>query len=240
VRDETVVVGAGRVGRTVAARLGARLVGRGQAPALERCRRLLLAVPDAAIEPVCAQLAPLLPADAGVVHFSGATSIRALAPAPGPVASVHPVQTVWPELGADQLEGAYAAVTGDWELGEGLARELGMTSFALADEAKPAYHAACAIASNALVAITAAAVELLGRAGIPREDAYRLLAPLQRRTLELADRPPTGPVARGDRATVEAHLEAVGDRLRPLYRELVRATLPLVGPEAAARVEGAL
>src|SRR3954462_3175247 len=63
----TVVIGAGRVGRTVAARLtGARLYGRGQQPDLDDCRRLLIATPHAEIERVCQALAPPLdPAAAG-------------------------------------------------------------------------------------------------------------------------------------------------------------------------------
>src|SRR5437868_6455573 len=155
----TVVIGAGRVGRTVAARLrGARLVGRGGRADLTGCSLLLIATPDAQIEPVCRALAPDLPADAGVVHFSGATSVRALDAASGPTACVHPLQTVWPELGADQLEGAYAAVTGDQELGRRLAADLGMTPFALADEAKAVYHVASAFASNYLVTLTHAAL----------------------------------------------------------------------------------
>src|SRR4051794_32272768 len=97
--DSTVVVGAGRVGRTVGARLaGARLVRRGETAALGDCRLLLIATPDEAIEGVCRTLSPGLDPACAVVHFSGATSIRALAAAPGPVACVHPLQTVQPEL----------------------------------------------------------------------------------------------------------------------------------------------
>src|SRR5437763_15891749 len=162
----TVVIGAGRVGQTVAARLGAHLSHHGEEPPLDGCERLLLATPDRAIEEVCRALAPRLRAACAVVHFSGATSIRALAAARGPTACVHPLQTVWPDRGPAQLEGAYAAVTGDWETGCRLAAELGMQPFALDDSAKPAYHAASAFASNYLVTLTAVAVGLLERAGL--------------------------------------------------------------------------
>jgi predicted short-subunit dehydrogenase-like oxidoreductase (DUF2520 family) len=149
---------------------------------------------------------------------------------------VHPLQTVWPDRGPDQLEGAHAAVTGDWDLGAGLARDLGMLPFALADDAKPVYHAATVFATNYLVTLTHAAAGLLGRAGLEREQALAALRPLQHRTVEVAGLPPTGPIARGDAATVAAHLRAVGPELEPLYRALGRATLPLVPPASADAV----
>ena len=232
----TVVIGAGRVGTVVAARLGARLFARGEDPALGGCRLLLIATPDASIAEVCETLAPRLDPEAGVVHFSGGTSVAALAAAAGPRASVHPLQTVWPDRGPDQLDGAHAAVTGDWDLGAGLARALGMTPFALADEAKPAYHAASVFASNYVVTLTHAAVSLLERTGLEREAALAALRPLQHRTIDVAGSPPTGPIARGDAATVAAHLRAVGPELEPLYRALGRATLPIVPPASAAAV----
>jgi predicted short-subunit dehydrogenase-like oxidoreductase (DUF2520 family) len=240
--EQTVVVGAGRVGRTIAARLpGARLVGRGDPDRdLSACRLLLIATPDAAIARVARELAPELPDDCPAIHFSGATSVHALDAVAGPTASVHPLQTVWPERGPDQLEGAYAAVTGDWEVGAALAGELGMTPFPLDDSAKPVYHAASAFASNYLVTLTQVAVGLLERAGLERQAALDALAPLQVRTVEVAGSPPTGPIARGDAATVCAHLEAIGPELAPLYRELGRATLPLVSTRAADAVREAL
>jgi predicted short-subunit dehydrogenase-like oxidoreductase (DUF2520 family) len=150
---------------------------------------------------------------------------------------VHPLQTVWAELGPDQLEGAYAAVTGDAAVGERLALDLGMTPFLLADDAKPLYHAASAFASNYLVTISQVATALLERAGLERQLALEALRPLQQRTLELTGRSPTGPIASGDAATVSAHLAAIGPELAPLYRALGRATLPLVEPDSAEAVE---
>jgi|1186.fasta_scaffold23685_2 predicted short-subunit dehydrogenase-like oxidoreductase (DUF2520 family) len=236
----TVVIGAGRVGRTVAARLaGSRLVARGEEPGLDGCERLLLAVPDGAIAEVCDRLSPRLAPTCAVVHFSGATSVHALDSAPGAKVCVHPLQTVWPQRGPDQLEGAYAAVTGDAAAGERLAGELGMTPFLLADESKPLYHAASAFASNYVVTLTHVAAGLMQRAGLDKELAYAALAPLQHRTVEVASVPPTGPIARGDSDTVAAHLAAIGPDLDDLYRALGRATLPLV-PESSAQAVGPL
>jgi predicted short-subunit dehydrogenase-like oxidoreductase (DUF2520 family) len=234
----TVVIGAGRVGRTVAGRLpGARLYGRGETADVTNCDLLLIATGDAAIEGVCRELAAQLPDNAGVIHFSGATSVHVLDAAPGPKACVHPLQTVSNDRGPDQLEGAFAAVTGDHQLGDRLARDLGMTPFPLADEAKPLYHAASAFASNYLVTLTHVAAGLLERAGLEHDLALQALRPLQERTLEVAGLQPTGPIARGDADTVAAHLAAVGPELAPLYRALGRATLPLVPADSAAAVE---
>jgi len=58
--------------------------------------------------------------------------------------------------------------------------------------------------------------------------------------VEATGRPPTGPIARGDAATVAAHLAAIGPGLDGLYRELGRATLPLVDPEASDAVRSLL
>jgi predicted short-subunit dehydrogenase-like oxidoreductase (DUF2520 family) len=112
-----------------------------------------------------------------------------------------------------------------------------MTPFGLADEAKPVYHAASAFASNYLVTLTQVAIGLMERAGLDRDLARQALRPLQERTLEVADRPPTGPIARGDAATVAAHMQAVGAELAPLYAALGRATLPIVPQPSAAAVE---
>jgi predicted short-subunit dehydrogenase-like oxidoreductase (DUF2520 family) len=239
-RGDTVVIGAGRVGSVVAARLGARAYGRGAEVALTGVRLVCIATPDGAIADACRALAPLLAPETAVVHFSGATSVHALDAAPGPKACVHPVQTVWADRGPDQLEGAHAAVTGDWDVGARLARDLGLEPFPLADDMKVLYHAAMVFASNYLVTVTATAVELLERTGLDRDLALRVLAPLQHRTVEVAGAGPTGPIARGDAETVAAHIEAVGPELAPLYRALGRATLPLVDPASAATVRDLL
>ena len=238
--SHTVVIGAGRVGSVVAARLGAQAYGRGAQVPLDGVRLACIATPDGAIANVCRAIAPRLGPEAAVVHFSGATSVRALDSAPGPTACVHPVQTVWPERGPDQLEGAYGAVTGDWELGSGLARDLGLEPFPLADEMKVLYHAAMVFAGNYLVTITRTAVDLLERTGLDRELALRVLGPLQHRTVDVAGGNPTGPINRGDAETIAAHLEAIGPELAPLYQALGRATLPLVDPASAAAVRDLL
>jgi len=80
------------------------------------------------------------------------------------------------------------------------------------------------MASNFLVTLHAAAARLLEESGAPPE----ALVPLMTRTIENGF-VLTGPIARGDWSTVEAHLQALEERapdLVPLYRSLAEATRP--------------
>jgi len=215
---ETVhVVGAGRVGSALAARLAER----GASLLEEDAALVLLCVPDRAIAEVAAGIAP----GPWVAHVSGATPLAALAPHTRRF-GLHPLQTFTRARGAEQLDGAFAAITAESddarELGFELARLLGLTPFALAEEQRDAYHAGAAIASNYLVTLRRAAGSLLEAAGAPPE----ALDPLMRRTIENGFEL-TGPIARGDWATVEAHVAAIRrerPELEPMYAALARAT----------------
>ena len=204
----------------------------------------LLCVPDDAVLDACASLAQAVPPLRLVGHTSGSLGLDALEPATARGAaafSLHPLQTV-PDAGAE-LAGAACAVSGSSsearELARTLARRLEMTPFAVAEEARAAYHAAAVIASNVLVALEEVAADLRARIGVA--DSRELLAPLVLRSAaNWADRGGaalTGPIARGDEATVERHLEALGERapdLVPLYESLAERTR-----ELAARGRGA-
>lgn len=105
-----------------------------------------------------------------------------------------------------------------------LAETLGLRPFPLADADKPLYHAGAAIASNFLVTLHRAAARLMDETGVPRE----ALIPLMQRTIDNGF-VLTGPIARGDWSTVDAHLRALELRapeLVPLYRSLAEATRP--------------
>jgi len=211
------VVGAGRVGSAVAARLGERGVElRDDAAEL-----VLLCVPDRAIAEVAAGIEP----GPWVAHVSGATPLAALDPHVRRF-SVHPLQTIVRRRGPEQLDGAYAAVTSETDearaLGFELARLLGLDPFELADAARPLYHAGAAFASGYLVTLHRIASALFEEAGAPPE----ALLPLMRRTID-NDFELTGPIARGDWATVDSHLRALREsrpELEPVYVALAEAT----------------
>ena len=136
-----------------------------------------------------------------------------------------------------------AAVAGSDEGAErfaaALADALGMRPFAVPEERRAAYHAAACIASNFLVALEESAAGLLDATGV--EDARELLAPLVVRTAfnwaEQGGDALTGPIARGDAATIERHRAALAEsapELIPLYEALAERTATLATEEVAA------
>jgi predicted short-subunit dehydrogenase-like oxidoreductase (DUF2520 family) len=189
---------------------------------------VILCVPDGEIAAAAAHVVP----GRLVGHCSGATTLAPLAR--HEAFSLHPLMTV-PERGAS-FSGATAAIAGATpralEAARGLAQVLGMRYVEVADADRAAYHAAASIASNFLVTIEGAAERLAATAGVDRE----ALAPLVRATVENwaqhgAQKAITGPIARGDEATVTRQREAVAKRvpdLLPLWDALVESTRGLV------------
>jgi predicted short-subunit dehydrogenase-like oxidoreductase (DUF2520 family) len=214
------VIGRGRVGSAVAARLEERGVELRE----DGAELTLLCVPDAAIRGVAQGLAP---GHGWIAHVSGGTRLAALDPHERRF-GLHPLQTFTRGRGPEQLDGAFAAITAETEeaseRGFELAQVLGLRPFELADRARPLYHAAAAIASAYLVTLHRVASELFRTAGAPPE----ALVPLMERTIENGFEL-TGPIERGDWETLEAHREAIRATrpdLEPLYDVLAEATRP--------------
>lgn len=211
------VIGSGRVGSAVTARLRER----GVAVAEDEPDVVLLCVPDTAIAGVARDLPP---GRAWIGHVSGATPLAALDPHERRF-SLHPLQTFDRSGDPTQLDGAWAAVSGETSEALGIARELaetlGLRPFELADGDRTLYHAGAVFASNYLVTLQRAAVRL----GVPAE----ALVPLMRGTIDHGFEL-TGPIARGDWATVEAHKRAIRaeqPELEHLYETLAGATVLL-------------
>ena len=215
------VVGHGRLGTALCAALRAADVqvqgplGREERP--EGADAVLLCVPDSEIPTAAAAMAGL---SRLVGHTSGATPLAALAPAAATAFGLHPLQTFTGAEGPARFAGAGCAVAGATPaalaFASDLAHCLGMRPFEIADEHRPAYHAAASIASNFLVALEATAEQVAGGAGIEPAEARALLAPLVRSTVDNwaalgPERALTGPVARGDDATVARQRKAVAE-----------------------------
>ncbi len=225
--DSVHVIGAGRAGATIAARLAERgvavAIGR---PPIPESALVILAVPDSAI----AEVAKEVERGRWVAHLSGATPLAALSPHRRRF-TVHPLQTLTHERGPEQLDGAWAAISGESKAAlsraRWLAETLGLQPFELPDADRTLYHAGAVIGGNFLVTLFRVASRLLAEAGAPPE----AIVPLMTRTIENGF-DLTGPIARGDWETVGAHIAALEARapdLVPLYRALADATRATTG-----------
>lgn len=235
-----------------AARESRRIIGRGRAStsyaaAAEAGGAVIIAVPDDAIGRVAAALARSGGAWAGrpVFHTSGLVPSGALGPLVrrgASAASLHPIQS-FPRKDAPAsvfkgitwgIEGGPAAVEAAGEI----VRALRGHVLLLSEKDKPLYHAACALASNAFVALEWTAAGVLQQAGVTEDAAFAALLPLVQGTLQNVkslglEKALTGPVVRGDSATVRKHLEALGSDL--VAREIYAASGKLILRLAAKR-----
>lgn len=188
-----------------------------------------------------------------VLHCSGAhpsTILSGAATGGADIGSMHPLQSF--AAGAEEgnpfngivvsIEGGTKAVAA----ATGLATALGATCFTIKTEAKTLYHAAAVAASNYLVTVQAFAFQLLAASGIPEDKAFEVLGPLIRGTVQNIEKAGivnalTGPIARGDVATITDHQRAITDMLPALlnlYQTLGRHTVPIA--EAAGLSQDAV
>lgn len=199
---------------------------------------VLLAVPDDVLRPLVSGLAETGAWRAGqlVAHTSGSHGIGVLDPAAarGVLAlALHPVMTFAGRAeDLDRLDGAAFGVTAPDELrpvAESLVLEMGGEPVWVPESARPLYHASLSVASNHLVTLVNDSASLLSGAGVA--EPVRLLAPLLSASLDnvlrLGDAALTGPVSRGDAATVRTHVRTLAagapDTL-PAYVALARRT----------------
>ncbi len=233
-----------------ARRLSRRLRGRGPVAsnrqAFERADIVFLCVPDSAIAGVAAELARAGIDGRGKIalHTSGALEARVLDPLRrrgALIASAHPVRSfARGSRDADPFSGTAVGIEGQAPAVKRLRAvfaKLGAKPVLVRPGAKPAYHAACTLASNGLVFLLDMALELLTDAGFSRRKAVELLVPLAQGTLHDVKKlgtvgALTGPLVRGDGSTVARHLRVL--KGFPKSREAYR-TISLRGLDLAAR-----
>ncbi len=211
---------------------------------------ILIAVRDARIPELATRLTTEVQLGAGqvVLHTAGSRAAReVLGALTGKVAGLgtfHPLVSITGAPGTEQnLDGAAFGVEGDdvaLERAGRLARLLGGHPLSLSAEVMALYHAGAVFASNYVVALTDVARSLMVAAGVSDAEAQRALVPLLAsvvRNLASVGLPAalTGPVARGDAASVERHIEAlaaVAPRELELYQRLGREVLRLARERA--------
>lgn len=219
---------------------GARIAGDCE-EAVRNADIVLITTPDRFIEETCRSVCASV-AESGsdlegkvFVHMSGALSLRSLDSAVrsgAGAASIHPLQTFADVEGALRfIPGSTFGVTcqpelSDWA--EDFVSALEGTPLEVREEDRVLYHAAAVMACNFLVMVEHAASEVYRGQGFDLDESMRAALPLIRATVEnIARLGPesalTGPLSRGDLATIEVHLRALEDidpGLARLYREV--------------------
>jgi len=191
---------------------------------------IFITTPDSAIEETCQAIAlkDRFTRDQLVLHTSGAHSSDILGSAREKgcrVLSFHPLQT-FPDhtAGLAALPGTYFTVEGDEAALEEAARLIEALEgklLSIPTALKPLYHAAASVACNYLVSLMDISLTMFAMMGIPREQAFTALTPLVERTIDnLKTMSPakalTGPISRGDTATVRAHLAVLSEHVPEL------------------------
>jgi predicted short-subunit dehydrogenase-like oxidoreductase (DUF2520 family) len=232
-------------GRAPNSRSVRRAADRYRAPATtvgdagRQARLVVIATPDTAIEDTAAALAAGLGPGALVVHLAGARGVDALAPIAATrrdvtLGALHPLQTlVDPTEDRVALTGAWAAISGPPAVRR-LAHDLGLRPFEVPDARRVEYHAAAVVASNHLVALLGQVERLARHADVP----FAAFEPLVRATVDhVFDLGPaaalTGPVARGDVATVSRHLAVIAEDEHRAYQAMADSARRLAGRDDA-------
>jgi predicted short-subunit dehydrogenase-like oxidoreductase (DUF2520 family) len=230
--------------RRVAAHTGATVCA-SPADAARFSDVLFLTVPDDAIVAVTHRIAAAggFRRGGAVVHASGALSAEVLGEAAqhGTLTGVfHPLQALSGASSVRLLRGAYVGIEAAPELLPvlcAMAENLGAHPLEIDPGSRAPYHIAAVLAANYTLVLLSAASELMKAAGVTKECALEALLPLVRGSLaNLQERGPreglTGPVVRGDAATVAAHMQYLRQHrpeLLEAYRQLGLLALEIVG-----------
>ena len=243
--SQVVIVGLGRLGGTLRAALAARcavreifaraLIAGEPTEPIDADALVLLTTRDDSIAAAAQALASggALAASPVVLHCSGALGgdiLSAAAEVGCTTGSLHPLQT-FPtvEAGLDALANAPWFFEGDAPAqapAEALVELLGGRFSILPPGSKSLYHAAAVLSCNYMTVLLDAADRLYGACGMPPADARAAMAPILettlRNTLARGGAALTGPISRGDAATVQQHLDALAPTpdLERLYREM--------------------
>jgi predicted short-subunit dehydrogenase-like oxidoreductase (DUF2520 family) len=196
---------------------------------------VIVATPDRAIEQAITTAEPSIEPGALVIHLAGSRGLDVYGPLLKArtgvrVGALHPLQS-FPSttVGLERLRGSWAAVAGDPEV-SAIAHMLGMRSFEIKDSDRVRYHTAAVVASNHIVALLGQVDRLAASCDVPFEAFGPLVLASVHNAFSLGPAEAlTGPIARGDLATVEEHLRELDPAERDAYRALAREAARLTG-----------
>ncbi|HVR43851.1 MAG TPA: DUF2520 domain-containing protein [Thermoanaerobaculia bacterium] len=199
---------------------------------------ILVAVSDPAVAQVARDLGSRVAGGTVLFHASGSLGSEVLGLETA--FSLHPLRSLPPVGTPVDLRGTllvFEGPPGARELAREIARTLGGRFDEIDPAAKALYHAAAVMGSNHVAALVEAAADLLARCGLEESSCRPALASLAESAIAnwagaAAPERFTGPVARGDAATVERHLEAL-EAADPARAEIYRR----LSAELASAVE---
>ena len=273
------IIGAGRVGQTIAKRLrklgwqigavvtrsrrsaqaAARAIGAGTphaalTPEVLDADVILLSVPDDGLENVAQKLAKIGGSALTkksrtkiILHTSGALDHRVLAPLArrgAATGSMHPMQT-FSGRNAPRLDGAIFSIEGAPSAraaAQKIALSLGATPVIIKSHYKPAYHASGTVVAGHALALVESATQMLLKIGFTRRGASQALLPLIRQMLDNYEllgphAAWTGPLSRGDYATISKHAKALRRfprEFQDAYRALALLSARVLSKKRAA------
>ncbi len=184
---------------------------------------VFITTPDDLIESTCARISENkgFERNAVVIHCSGALSSDILSSArdsEAVVATLHPLQSfASTDQAVSLVPGSFCTIEGDQDalpIVRQIVEDIGGILLEIEARKKTLYHAAAVAACNYLVTLIYLALELDKIAGLTSDSSYGALLPLIKGTLSNIGKKGipgalTGPIARGDVATVSAHLKAI-------------------------------
>jgi predicted short-subunit dehydrogenase-like oxidoreductase (DUF2520 family) len=273
------IIGAGRVGQTIAKRLrklgwrigavvtrsrqsaraAVRTIGAGTphaalTPEALDADVILLSVPDDVLENVAQKLAKIKGAGPSkksrakiVLHTSGALDHRVLAPLArrgASTGSMHPMQT-FSGRGSPRLDSVIFSIEGApaaRAAAQKIACSLAGTPVIIRANDKPAYHASGTIVAGHALSLIESAAQTLMQIGFTRRRASEALLPLIRQMLDNYESLGphaawTGPLSRGDYATISKHAKALRRfprEFQDAYRALALLSARVLSKKPAA------
>lgn len=200
---------------------------------VEKSDVIFITTPDGVIPQVWGDLLHQDISNRIICHFSGSLSShvfsgREEAGASG--ISMHPMYAFSDKFHSyEQFHTAYLTLEGDPEavaVMKPMWEAIGHHVLTLKAEDKIKYHAAAAMASNEMLGLMQASLDILSECGFSEKDSMALLTPLvQGNIASMLEKgcvnALTGPVERGDAQTVRKHLQALeGSKAGKIYQSL--------------------
>jgi rfaE bifunctional protein nucleotidyltransferase chain/domain len=208
----------------------------------EGAQVVFIAVPDSHIRNIADRISAVWDRsckDIVFFHFSGlltSDELSALSGSGAAIGSLHPLQSITGAADARQiLRGSiftFEGMEGAARIARDIVDSIGAIMMTISGEDKVLYHASAVVASNYLVALLHQASVIIEKVGMDLSHLMPLIKGTLSNIEKYGGKALTGPIARGDWATVAGHIKALLEQfpdIMPSYLELGRYTAHMAG-----------